>query len=225
MEEITLKVRVRKEGEKKAKDVREIPAVVYGKKIKSTSLFVSLSELNRVFDKVGESTIISLEIENDKGKSTVYKTLIYDYQTEAIGNEFSHVDFFNVEMNEKIDTNVELEFIGESPAVKEFGGIFVKGLDSIEIRCLPADLPGKIDIDIAMIDSFDKRIYVKDILQIKGVEVLTDENIVVASVAAPRTKEDVDSLNEQVDSDISQVEGLEEVDEKDSGKKEGGKKE
>lgn len=210
MEEITLKARVRQTGEKLSSDAREIPAVVYGKKVESQALFVNLSELNRVFNKAGESTIINLQVEGSKGKIKEYKTLIYDYQTEAIGNEFAHVDFFNVEMNEKIDTNVELEFIGESPAVKEMGGTFVKGLDSIEVRCLPADLPGKIEVDISQIDSFDKHLYVKSLAEIKDVEILTDENIVIASVSAPRTKEDVDSLDEQVDSDISQVEGMEE---------------
>ncbi len=210
MEEITLKARVRKEGEKLAENSREIPAVVYGKKIGSIAIFVNLSELNRTFNNAGESTVINLLVEDEKGKSTSYKTLIYDYQTESIGNEFMHVDFFNIEMDKKIETNVELEFIGESIAVKELGGIFVRNIDSVEVQCLPADLPGKIDVDISTIDSFDKNIYVRDLIVGNKVIILTDESVSVASVSAPRTKEDVESLDEKVDTDISQVEGMEE---------------
>lgn len=211
MEEITLKARVRKEGEKRGENSREIPAVIYGKKIESIALFVNLSELNRVYKEAGESTIVNLEVEDAKGKSTSYKTLIYDYQTASIGNEFLHVDFFNVEMDKKIETNIDLEFIGESPAVKALGGTFVTGLDSIEIQCLPSDLPEKIEIDISIIDSFDKHIYVKDVKVDKDVVVLTDENVVIASVSAPRTQEDVENLSDAVDSDISQVEGMAET--------------
>ncbi|MBT3356031.1 50S ribosomal protein L25 [bacterium] len=211
MEEITLKARIRKEGEKLTKETREIPAVVYGKKIGSIAIFVNLSELNRIFDKAGESTIINLQVEDEKGKNEIYKTLIYDYQTEAIGNEFIHVDFFNVKMDQKIETNVELEFVGESIAVKELGGTFVRGLDSVEVQCLPADLPGSIEIDISVLDSFDKHIYVKDVIVGEKISILTDDTIVVAAVSAPRTKEDVESLDEAVDSDISQVEGMEEI--------------
>lgn len=214
MEEITLKARVRKEGEKLEKNSREIPAVVYGKKIGSVAIFVNLSELNRTFNKAGESTVINLQVTDEKGKSSDYKSLIYDYQTESIGNDFIHVDFFNVEMNQKIETNVDLEFIGESPAVKEMGGIFVTNIDSVEVQCLPGDLPGKIEVDISVIDDFDKNIYVKDLTVGEKVVILTDESVSVASVSAPRTKEELEGLDEQVDADISQVEGIEEKDEK-----------
>ncbi len=222
MEEITLKARVRKEDEKLKKESREIPAVVYGKKIGSIPIFVNLSALNRTFKNAGESTVLNLQVEDGKGKIESYKTLIYDYQTESIGNEFIHVDFFNIEMDKKIETNVDLEFVGTPVAVKELGGIFVRNIDSVEVQCLPADLPGKIEVDISGIDSFDKNIYVRDLIVDDKVTIMTDESVSVASVSAPRTKEDIDSLNEQVDTDISQVEGIEEKEEKvgDDSKKE-----
>jgi large subunit ribosomal protein L25 len=229
MEEITLKARVRKEGEKLAENSREIPAVVYGKKIGSVAIFVNLSELNRTFTKAGESTVINLQVTDEKGKNSDYKSLIYDYQTASIGNDFTHVDFFNVEMNQKIETNVDLEFIGESAAVKAMGGVFVRNIDSVEVQCLPGDLPGKIEVDISVIDDFDKNIYVRDLIVDNKVVILTDESISVASVSAPRTKEDIESLDEQVDADISQVEGIEKKDEKgekeDGESKKGSKKE
>jgi large subunit ribosomal protein L25 len=120
-------------------------------------------------------------------------------------------------MDQKIETNVDLEFIGESPAVKEMGGIFVTNIDFVEVQCLPGDLPGKIEVDISVIDDFDKNIYVKDLAVGEKVVILTDESVSVASVSAPRTKEELEGLDEQVDGDISQVEGIEEKDEKEEG--------
>ena len=94
-----------------------------------------------------------------------------------------HIDFYQVRMDEEIEAEVELVFKGESAAVKELGGVLVKNMDAIEVKCFPGDLPSEIEVDITPIKTFDDYIYVKDLPVSEKVEVLVDPETVVAMVS------------------------------------------
>lgn len=207
MTKINLKSKIREEVGKKLDKYRKegmIPAVIYGHKIKPQNLWVNYLDFNKVFEKAGESTVIEMEIE---GKDKV-NALIHEIQSDPLSGKFSHIDFFQVRMDEKIETDVPLEFFGESPAVKELGGILVKNLDEIKISCLPANLPSEIKVDISKIKTFDDHIKVKDIIIPENVKVLEEEETVVALVSPPRTEEELASLEEKVEEDVTKVEGV-----------------
>lgn len=207
MTKINLKSKAREEVGKNLNSLRKkgmIPAVVYGRKEKPQTLWVNYLDFKRVFEKAGESTIIELEIEG-KGK---VNALIHDLQVDPLSDNFTHIDFFQIRMNEKIETAIPLEFIGESAAVKELGGILVKSLDEINISCLPADLPSEIKVDISKIKNFEDHIKIKDLEISDKVKILDEEETVVALVSPPRTEEELASLEEKVEEDVSKVEGV-----------------
>ena len=207
MEKIKLDAKLREERGKKVNKGRKsglIPAVTYGKGAEPQSLWVDALEFGRLIKKSGESVIISLNIGGKNG----YNVLIHEMQQSPVSGNISHVDFYQVKMDEKIETEVELVFVGESPAVKEMGGVLVKSLDNIEISCLPADLPSSIEVDIAAIKTFDDHIYVKDLKIAKGVEVKDDPETVVALVTPPRSEEELSELEEKVVEDVTKVEGV-----------------
>ena len=181
-----------------------IPAVMYGHKIKPQNIWVSYLEFSKAYNEAGESTVIELEIEGGKKVNA----LVHDTQVDPISGKFSHIDFFQVRMDEKIETNIPLEFIGESPAIKELGGMLVKSLDEVRVSCLPADLPAKFDVDISRIKTFDDHIKIKDLDISDKVKVLDEEEMVVALVEAPRTEEELASLEEKVEEDVTKVEGV-----------------
>ncbi|HBR71634.1 MAG TPA: 50S ribosomal protein L25, partial [Candidatus Moranbacteria bacterium] len=101
-----------------------------------------------------------------------------------------------------------LEFVGESPAVKENGGILVKNMDEVEVKCLPADLPSKFEINLSMLAKFEDHITVADIKVPQGVEILAEKEAVIALVIPPRTEEELASLDEKVEADVTKVEGV-----------------
>lgn len=207
MEKIKLEAKKRAERGRKVKQGRAkgmIPAVVYGKGVPSESLWVKILDFKRLIKKAGESTLISLEIDGKNDRNVI----IYEIQKDPVSDVYSHIDFFQVKMDEKIKTEVELVFVGESAAVKEAGGVLVKNLDKIEVECLPADLPSSIEVDITPIKTFDDYIYVKDLQIGKGVEIKLDLETVVALVAPPRTDEEMAGLEEKVEADVTKVEGV-----------------
>lgn len=207
MEKITLESRLREERGRKINKGRKaglVPGVIYGKELKPQSLWVNGLDLSRLLKKFGESVVIDLKIGDKSG----YNVIIHELQKETVTGKYTHADFYQVNMAEKIEAEVHLEFIGESEAVKALGGSLVKNLDKIEVECLPADLPSRIDVDISTIKTFDDHIFVKDLKVSDKVKIDLDPETVVALVAPPRSEEELEKLSEKVEEDVTKVEGV-----------------
>ncbi len=183
----------------------KIPAVLYGHGITNENLSVDVLAFERVYAEAGESTIIAL----DTGAGKPVNVLIHNLQKDPLSDQVMHIDFFQVRMDEKIDTEVAFEFVGEAPAVKEFGGVLVRNMESLQISCLPADLPGHVTIDLSTLATYDDRIIVADLSLDDKITLHIPDTTVIALVSPPRTEEEVASLDADVDADVSQVEGVE----------------
>jgi large subunit ribosomal protein L25 len=203
---LTASVREKTSGDSlvRARKAGKIPAIMYGHKGASQMLWVDFITFGKVFAVAGESSIISLEIGEGKKSSVIVQDLAYD----AMTNRISHIDFFEVSMDEELEARIPLEFVNESPAVREQGGILVKTLEEVTVSCLPKDLPHSIAIDLATLVDFSVHIQVKDLVLPKGVKVLTDELTTIVLVEAPRTEAQMAALDEKVEADVTKVEGV-----------------
>jgi large subunit ribosomal protein L25 len=207
MEKVELKAKKREVfGRKTNKKRKEglIPAVVYGKNVEPVPVWISELDFKRLLKKSGESTMISLNIDGKNNRNVI----IYETQKDPLSERFIHLDFFQVRMDEEIETEVELEYIGESPAIKELGGMLVKNIDEIEVKCLPGDLPSKIEVDISVLKTFDDHICIKDLTIPDKVKTDLDPETVVALIEAPRSEEELGKLDEKVEVDVTKVEGV-----------------
>ncbi len=207
MVKINLKSGARTVTGKKVKKLRregKIPAVLYGGGVKTQPLWVNYPDFQKTFKEAGRSAILELDIDGKK-KANV---LIQDVQFDPLTGKFSHADFFQVRMDQKIETEVPLEFIGESEAVTGLGGVLVKSLDAIPVSCLPADLPAKIEVDISALKSFNDVIKVADLKISEKVKIQIESDTVIANVSAPRSEEELAQLEEKVEEDVTKVEGV-----------------
>lgn len=207
MDKVLLESKARTERGRKVNQGRKdglVPAVVYGRGIESTSLWVNALDLKRLLKKSGESTIIVLKIDGKDDRNV----LIQEIQRDGITGSYTHVDFFQVRMDEEIETEVELVFVGESPAVKTLGGILVKNMDKVMVKCLPADLPSHIDVDIAKIVTFEDHITINDLRISDKITIDAEPTTVVVLVSEPRSEEDLAKLEEKVEADVTKVEGV-----------------
>ncbi len=180
---------------KKVKNLRKkglLPAVVYGHSLKPKALAIPYQEFEKVYQKAGKSTIISLVLPKEGKK----KALIADVQTHPVTRRFLHADFHEVRMTEKITAEVPLKFVGVAPAVKERDGVLVKNMDTVEVSCLPSDLPHEIEVDISSLVDFDSSIHIKDLKVGSRVELTADPEEVVALVEPPRSEEELAALEE-----------------------------
>ena len=108
-------------------------------------------------------------------------------------------------MDEKITANIPLVFEGDSPAIKDFSGILVKNLHEVEVSALPGNLPHDIKVDLSRIMTFEDNVCVKDLTIPAGVEILDDQETVVASVVPPRSEAEMEALKEEVVAKVEEV--------------------
>jgi large subunit ribosomal protein L25 len=168
----------------------QIPAVIYGHSTKTQTLSVDARQFEKVFSEAGSSALVDLEID---GQSPV-KVLTLEPQRDPIRGNPIHIDFYKVRMDEKIKTEIPLEFVGESEAVTQLDGSLVTNRDSVEVECLPADLVSEIQVDISALKTFEDSISVKDLRVSQGIEILTDPEEVIALVEEPRSEEELAEL-------------------------------
>jgi large subunit ribosomal protein L25 len=188
-----LNVKVRKELKKESDSLRtsgQVPGVIYGPEVdENINVTVEMNVLEKVYSEGGESSLINLQVEGEK---EVREVLIKDMVFDPVIDRAYHVDFYQIKRGEKLDIEPTLEFVGISAAVKALGGILVKNLDSVEIRCLPRDMISTIEVDLTKLETFEDRILVSDLPLPEGVELLTDPKESVAMVQEP-AEEEVDA--------------------------------
>ena len=192
-------------GRQQVKNLRKqsmIPAVVYGHKVAPTNIMIEVNPFLKVYAAAGESSLIDLVID---GAAPV-KAIVHELQRDPMTDTVSHIDFYQVNMTEKITAEVELVFEGVAPAMKELGGILVKNMSHVEVECLPGNLPHNITVDISTLKTFDDIIRVHNLHIPNDVKVLNDANDSVVLVAAPRSEEELKALEENVAENVASVE-------------------
>lgn len=207
MAEITINATKRTVSGKPVNKLRKagkLPAVVYGHNVQSENIEVSENEFLKAFKKAGESTIVNLSVE---GKNI--PVLIQDVHSHYLKDTPIHVDFYAVNMSEKLTATVPLHFIGESQAVKALGGTLARNLSEVEVECLPMDLPQSLEVDISALNTFDDAIRISDLKVSDKVEILGNPEEVIAVVTPPRSEEEMKELDQApVAADVTAVEGV-----------------
>jgi large subunit ribosomal protein L25 len=154
-----------------------LPAVMYGAGIEATPIELDSHAASLILASVGGSTLLTLSLGKDQ-----HQVLVREMQRDPIRMEILHVDFLKVAMDVKIRTMVPIELIGEAPAVEELGGLLVSGVSEVEVEALPADLPEKVSVDIASLETMDDNITIADLVFGEGIDVLSNPEELVASV-------------------------------------------
>ena len=169
---------------KKLKSNGIVPAVIYGGKQQPQTLQVAEREISTLLSHArGENILVDLEISGD-GKTQSRMALIQEVQHEPIGGRVLHVDFHAVNQNEKLTASIPIEPVGEANGVKNFGALLEQSLRSLEVECLPQDLPEIITVDVSALNVGDS-LHVKDIVLPAGVTAVDDADLTVFLVAEP----------------------------------------
>lgn len=190
MERVQLDVELRDEtGTGSARRLREqglVPGVVYGCGQEPVNLKLDAAELA---DVTGGNAIIDLQVDGEE--KTV---MIKDVQKNVINDDYLHVDFHEIDLEESIVVEVPISFEGVAEGVKE-GGVLQKTLRKVEVECIPTEIPSVLKLDITELE-VGESLHVGDLEAGEGVEVVTSGDEVVVTVVAP-TELDVDEDEEE----------------------------
>ncbi len=181
MQKHVLKVEKRDVFGKKLKFLRRagiIPANIYGKGTASVAVQLPLKDFIETYKVTGETGLLELQLGDEKRPA-----LVHTVQLDYVANTPLHVDFYQVNLKEKVTTMVPVHLTGEPTAVTEKLGTLLHMVSEVEVEALPTDLPEKFEVDITHLAAVDDQVTVADLPKVQGVEVLTEPSQIVAKIA------------------------------------------
>ena len=175
-------------GKNEARRVRvsgRIPAVVYGAFKEPVAISLNPKDITRIIhSKTGHNSIFDLAIEG--GETT--PVIVADEAYDPIKSTLLHVDLRRIDLTRKLRVFVPIHVAGESKGVKQQGGTLDIITRSVEIECIPDDIPNNFDVNVTELMIGDG-IRVSDLPLKPGVRVLTNGDAVVAHVVGVKPEE------------------------------------
>lgn len=147
---------------KKVKQLRKkgvVPGNVFGKKTPSVAIQVDHKALVATLKKAGETSLVNVKI---AGETKARPVLVAGYAQNPVTGELLHVDFHEVDLNQKTTAMVPVKVVGESEVVKS-GNVLVMLKNEIEVEALPTDLPDALEIDITSLTEVGATLHAKDL--------------------------------------------------------------
>jgi large subunit ribosomal protein L25 len=171
-------------GKQAAKRVRakgRIPAVLYGEEQENVPLSIDAHDLRVALSTPsGRNVIIQLGMD---GGDEVTRAVIREMDRDPVTREIVHVDLQRISENKPVIMHVPLTLSGESLAVKEGRGILDHTMRELEVKCLPKDIPERIEVDISGLE-VKHAIHVRDI-EVADVEILDHPDRPVVEILQP----------------------------------------
>jgi len=163
----------------------KLPAVIYGRHTEPVSVSLDAHTASLVLGRLTSSSLVTIALD---GKE--YPALVREKQRDYIKNRLLHVDFLAVSLTESIRASVSVNFVGVSAAVKDFNAVLVTNLQSLEVECLPTDLPERIDVDISVLTRPGEGIRVREVQVSDKVRLLDDPDTMVAVATFAKVEEE-----------------------------------
>lgn len=202
MEQIELRVQNRSLVGKKTKRLRRsglIPAILYGPRTEPISLQVKERDLRLALNRAGTNHLIVLTLdEADEPRMTLAR----EVQRDVVTHSLLHVDFYEVVMTEKITADIPVTLVGESPIVARNAGLLVRGIDSVQVQCLPSQLLESIVVDVSVLEEIEQAVLVEDLEVDEFIEILTNPEEVLVKVLPLRLEELVEEEVEAAEVEV-----------------------
>ena len=222
MAHVALTAQSRKEtGKGAARTLRRqalIPAVFYGPEVDPVHLSLDYRDLEKLIRTgAGENVIIDLAIET--GKSTLsHRAMLKEIQLDPVKQTILHVDLYEISMDKKIEVEVPITLTGTAKGVSE-GGILQQVTRTLEISCLPDNIPDAFELEVSELDIGDS-LHVSNLKIPEGIEVLVEEELTIATVVPPTKVEEIELEVPEEEEEREEVEGEAVAETEEEGEKE-----
>src|SRR5579864_1213792 len=137
----------------------KLPAIVYGHNTEPTPVTLDRIEFQKVFVKSGRTHLLDLVVDGDRTE----KVLVREIQTHPRRLGPIHVDFYQVNLEEKITVEVPVHLVGESAAVKRGDADVLQPIHALRVECLPSDIPAAFEVDLTPLEEIESEFRVADL--------------------------------------------------------------
>jgi large subunit ribosomal protein L25 len=159
-----------------------IPAVIYGAGSVPVHISCPRRPLEIVLARAGGTHLINVVVEG-----ATHNALVREVQRDKVKRNILHVDFMRVDLTKKLRTEVPVVFVGEPKLASEL--MLTHNIQSIQVECLPTDIPDHISVDMTNLTTLGAQIAVADLPRIANVEYLADPHEVLVRVDAQAAAE------------------------------------
>jgi large subunit ribosomal protein L25 len=183
---------------KKVKNLRKqgkLPAHVFGKGLEAESVSVDGNTFLKTYREAGATGVIDLKI----GAEKIRPVMVRGIQHDPVSGDAVHIDFYQVNLLEKVTVPVPLILIGEEPESVKLGeNIVLQTVNEVQVEALPTDLVENIEIDISTLQNVDDSINVSQLKYDKQkLNVLADPEEIIVKLAPAVSEEMQELLEEQ----------------------------
>ncbi len=211
MDRLSLKAEERIILGKKVKSLRKngkLPGHVFGKGVGGENVLVSVSDFIKTFHQAGETGLIDLKI----GAEKVRPVLVREVQYDPMNGSPIHIDFYQVNLAEKVKVSVPIELVGEQPEKVHLGEVIVlQTLNELEVEALPTDLIEKLEVDISTLKEIDDAITVGQLNYDHQKLTVSAEPEEIVVKLAPAVTAEMEQLLEEQAAETAEVAAEEEV--------------
>ncbi len=182
---LTLAAEERTVSGKKVKALRRtgmVPAVVYERGEPSDNIMLEYMPLSKVWHTAGKHHVIQLSY----GKKQ-RPTLIQHMTLDPVKGTIAHVAFHAIKMNEKVETEIPVHLVGNSPAA-QMGLIIHQNNESVMVKGLPGNMPDAFEVDISSLVDADSILKADALVVPKDIELITEPTMILVSVIIPRAE-------------------------------------
>jgi large subunit ribosomal protein L25 len=196
-----------------------IPAVFYGPEVDPVNLSLKYRDLEKLIKTgAGENVIIDLAIET--GESTLsHRAMLKEIQMDPVKQTILHVDLYEISMDKKIEVEVPITLTGTAKGVSDEGGILQQVSRTLEISCLPDNIPDSFELDVTDLNIGDS-LHVSDLNIPQGIEVLVEGELTIATVVPPTKVEEIEPEVPEEEEEREEVEAEEVAETEEEGEKE-----
>ena len=183
------------------------PVHLYGSGIESQSLQADTAIIGKVITQAGTNVPINVVIEGQDSENICF---VREVQFHPVTERLVHVDFIKVDVTKTIRADVPINIEGLAPAVRNLGGTLLQPLQSVTVEALPMDIPISYTLQADILVDFETNLYVRDLEISETVEIINDDDDLVAGVVAPRIEREISAIDSEAeDTDGESAEGVE----------------
>ncbi|HUG44069.1 MAG TPA: 50S ribosomal protein L25 [Acidobacteriota bacterium] len=184
-----------KNANRRLRSSGRIPAVVYGHGHENLNVSVDPKDIVRILHSdTGHNTIFKIQVGKD-----LADVLIKDYQLDPLRSTLMHTDFQVVAMDEIMVFQVPVDAVGVPIGVRDTGGMLDLVLREVEVECLPGNVPDHIQVEVSELEIGDA-VRVSDLkVDSSTITILSEPNLVVATVLAPHVEEEEEEEAEEAE--------------------------
>jgi large subunit ribosomal protein L25 len=187
-QEVELEIRPRSVMGKASKRLRKagiLPANIFGRNEASRAIQIDAHAFEMLVKARHGTSMITLRIPETGATETA---LIRHVQHEPRTGKPIHVDFFRVRLTDRVTVRVPLRFVGESPAVRNEGGVLLHLMDALEVESEAGSIPESIEVDVSPLEHIDDLIHAGAVVLPANVTLVTEASEPIVKVAATRAE-------------------------------------